>query len=119
MWLNDEDKNSKFFHRVVRGRQRQNFISSVATPKGRKEEVEEVERGVRDFFKENFKKEGSVRPIFSGLDFEKLSNRNNQELEKLFIEEEIKEALWNCNGSKSPSPDGFSFGFFSGLLGDN
>jgi len=29
----------------------------------------------------------------------------------VFIEEEIKESVWQCEGSKSPRPDGFNFNF--------
>jgi len=28
-----------------------------------------------------------------------------------FSEEEIRAAMWSCNSSKSPGPDGFNFGF--------
>ena len=28
-----------------------------------------------------------------------------------FIEEEIREAVWSCDCTKSPDPDGFNFGF--------
>lgn len=28
------------------------------------------------------------------------------------LEEEIKEAIWSCGGSKSPGPDRFNFDFF-------
>ena len=30
---------------------------------------------------------------------------------EVFSEEEVKEAVWQCEGSKSPSPDGFNFNF--------
>jgi len=28
-----------------------------------------------------------------------------------FTEEEIREAVWSCDSTKSPDPDGFNFGF--------
>ena len=28
-----------------------------------------------------------------------------------FTEEEVKEAVWQCEGTKSPGPDGFNFNF--------
>ena len=28
-----------------------------------------------------------------------------------FTEEEVKNAVWECGGSKSPGPDGFNFNF--------
>ncbi|XP_019435175.1 PREDICTED: uncharacterized protein LOC109341686 [Lupinus angustifolius] len=33
-------------------------------------------------------------------------------LESDFTDEEIKGAVWSCEADKSPSPDGFNFGFF-------
>ncbi|GJX91166.1 RNA-directed DNA polymerase, eukaryota, reverse transcriptase zinc-binding domain protein [Tanacetum coccineum] len=35
-----------------------------------------------------------------------------KDLERVFVEEEIKEAVWDCGLDKSPGPDGFTFGFF-------
>ncbi|XP_057808482.1 uncharacterized protein LOC131022959 [Salvia miltiorrhiza] len=33
-------------------------------------------------------------------------------IETPFTEEEIRTAVWNCEGGKSPGPDGFNFNFF-------
>lgn len=33
-------------------------------------------------------------------------------LKATFTEEEVKDAVWSCNGSKIAGPDGFSFSFF-------
>lgn len=32
-------------------------------------------------------------------------------LDAPFSEEDIKNAVWSCDGSKAPGPDGFSFSF--------
>lgn len=29
-----------------------------------------------------------------------------------FTEEEVKKAVWDCDSSKSPGPDGFNLGFY-------
>ncbi|GKD75321.1 hypothetical protein Tco_1333603, partial [Tanacetum coccineum] len=47
------------------------------------------------------------------MDFpNRLSLDQAQDLERSFSKEEIKEAVWGCNLDKSPSPDGFTFGFY-------
>lgn len=33
-------------------------------------------------------------------------------LTRYFSEEEVKQAIWDCEGSKSPGPDGFNFTFY-------
>lgn len=43
--------------------------------------------------------------------FNSLSLEDSASLEAPFSELEIREAVWNCNGSKSPGPDGFSILF--------
>jgi len=30
---------------------------------------------------------------------------------EVFSEEKVKEVVWQCEGSKSPDPDGFNFNF--------
>lgn len=41
-----------------------------------------------------------------------LSDGDSEWLERPFSEDEIKEAVWECDGNKSPGPDGFSLDFF-------
>lgn len=40
------------------------------------------------------------------------------ELEKPFEEEEVRRVVMECDGNKSPGPDGFFLCFLSILLGD-
>ena len=45
------------------------------------------------------------------VEFKRLNQEENLSLLATFTEEEIKEAVWQCEGSKSPGPDGFNFNF--------
>jgi hypothetical protein len=40
-----------------------------------------------------------------------LSIEDNAELIAPFSIEEVKEAVWSCDGNKSPGPDGFNLNF--------
>lgn len=42
----------------------------------------------------------------------RLDSCDGELLTRAFSEEEIKEVVWDCDGSKSPGPDGFNFEFF-------
>ncbi|GKD84144.1 putative RNA-directed DNA polymerase, eukaryota, reverse transcriptase zinc-binding domain protein [Tanacetum coccineum] len=46
--------------------------------------------------------------LFHGIVNNKLSRSR---INGLYIKDEIKEAAWNCGGSKAPGPDGFTFKF--------
>lgn len=41
----------------------------------------------------------------------KISDADNQFLVGAFLEDEVKQAVWSCGGSKSPGQDGFTFKF--------
>lgn len=51
------------------------------------------------------------RPVLDGIYFGFLKGEDKAFLEYPFMEAEIKEAIWHCDGSKSPRPDGYSFKF--------
>lgn len=52
-----------------------------------------------------------MRPTFSSGKLKKLQQGQITALESPFLETEIKEAVWACEGSKAPGPDGFTFTF--------
>ncbi|XP_057811305.1 uncharacterized protein LOC131025528 [Salvia miltiorrhiza] len=72
-----------------------------------------IKENVKTFFENHFKKTPRVLPMIPG-DFtaRKISAANNAELIKPFSESEIKEAIWSCDGDKSPGPDGFNLKFW-------
>ncbi|XP_057793132.1 uncharacterized protein LOC131009741 [Salvia miltiorrhiza] len=77
------------------------------------EDPKTIKENVKTFFENHFKKMPRVLPMIPG-DFtaRKVSAANNAELIKTFSESEIKEAIWSCDGDKSPGPDGFNLKFW-------
>jgi len=45
------------------------------------------------------------------VEFESLTWEDSMSLLKVFSEEEVRDAVWQFEGSKSPGPDGFNFNF--------
>ena len=80
------------------------------------EEKEVVKAKVKKFFEARFV--GESKPVIrlDNVQFTSLSNEDNVSLIEAVSEEEIKNVVWSCDSSKSPSPDGFNFDFIK-LLG--
>jgi hypothetical protein len=72
-------------------------------------DVDEVKEVVKNHFELNFAERSTNRPVLNGLVFYQLSQDDNVLLTGRFTEEEVREAIWNCDGNKSPGPDGFNF----------
>ncbi|GKV35106.1 hypothetical protein SLEP1_g43419 [Rubroshorea leprosula] len=111
-WLREGDNNTKFFHRCVRGRKRRNEINCIQVKGQQLTEVDEVKEGVASYFEDMFKDEGWERPTLDGIHFNKISQAESCMLSTKFTEEEIYKAVWDCDSSKAPGPDGFNFKFF-------
>ena len=65
----------------------------------------------KKLFEKRFKATRDFGVRLDGVQFKALSSEENLTLISTFREEEIKEAVWLCDGSKSPGPDGFNFKF--------
>lgn len=112
-WVKDGDTNSRFFHKCVERKGHSKGIKGLRI-KGRwLEGVEEVKEGARLHFAQQFAKgSGYGRLRTESLLGSKLNSADCALLEEKFSTEEIKKAVWDCDVSKCPGPDGFSFSFF-------
>ncbi|XP_058726636.1 uncharacterized protein LOC131597999 [Vicia villosa] len=106
LWLKEGDKNSSYFHNSLKERRRRNAITVVTDQNGSVDGVADVKRVVKDHFEDFYKEKNRSRPTPVGLDFRKLREEDRTWIERPFSEEEIKVAVWDCNGNKSAGPDG-------------
>ncbi|GKU92519.1 hypothetical protein SLEP1_g6233 [Rubroshorea leprosula] len=111
LWLKEGDANTKFFHRCVKGRWRRNEVNSIWINGEQLTEVETIKQETAKYFQDLFAEEQWSRPKLDGISFKQISQTDNEILIAAFSEQEIKEAIWNCDSSKSPGPDGFNFRF--------
>ncbi|GKV15232.1 hypothetical protein SLEP1_g26031 [Rubroshorea leprosula] len=73
------------------------------------EEPNIVKQEVREYFRKIFQDEQWDKPKLDGLQFKQLTEEDRIWLERAVSAEEVKQAVWECGGDKSPGPDGFSF----------
>jgi len=110
-WLQEGDANSKFFHGVMSARRRHNSIHMVSVGCTIVEGVPNIRATVFEPFSNHFKVVREARPSMGGSNFRQISSIEADNLTKPFSLEEVKRAVWDFDGSKSPGPDSISFDF--------
>lgn len=110
-WLKEGDRNTNFFHTVASIKRRKNAINSIEIEGEKISSPTRIKKEAVKFFKEIFREEHMERPVFEGLQFNKLSQDQAENLIKPFSNDEIDEAMASCDSDKAPGPDGFNFKF--------
>lgn len=111
-WIKEGDMNSRYFHCWISKRRKGNEIEGLWVGDSWIEEVEQVRNEVFSHFKAQFCTVTANRPSFpANFGQSKLEEADNVLLTAPFMEDEIRKAIWDCEPSRSPGPDGFSFGF--------
>ncbi|GKV50261.1 hypothetical protein SLEP1_g56973 [Rubroshorea leprosula] len=110
-WVSEGDANTRFFHRVAKGRRAQNNIAGLMCEGAWIEDPDLVKNEVYRYFRSLFQGESWNRPKPGNIRFQQISEEKKDWLERPFSAEEIEEALRSCDGSKAPGPDGYNFNF--------
>ncbi|KAJ9539609.1 hypothetical protein OSB04_026115 [Centaurea solstitialis] len=110
-WLLEGDENSKFFHTTIKFREKKNAMRGLEVNGEWVEDPERLKLHVFNFFKNKFSRDLEEKPSFNSSKTKKISRDDAIFLEAPFDEAEVWNAIRDCGSSKSPGPDGFSFGF--------
>ncbi|KAG5620558.1 hypothetical protein H5410_005776 [Solanum commersonii] len=113
-WFESEDRNTRFFHSLVKGRRNNLKVSRIMNEHGcwLDQEVEIAEEAIK-FYQKQFTQERDC------TDFSLLSHipmmitkQDNGLLGEISGEEEVKKTIFNLNGDSACGPDGFSGIFY-------
>nr|GEV03542.1 RNA-directed DNA polymerase, eukaryota, reverse transcriptase zinc-binding domain protein [Tanacetum cinerariifolium] len=100
-WLSDGDKNSSYFHKILKGRNNRSKILKLSDDVGINYEYEQIPQLFLKHF-EGFLGKAQLKMV------EDVSDK------------EIKKAIFEIDDSKAPGPDGFTTAFFKktwGIIG--
>ena len=114
-WLLQGDSNSAFFHRVANGRRRKSMMYSLQDGELQIQGTGDLLLHATAYYKNLFGPgEGNLMRFNSNTwpMEERLSVSYNAELDKPFLESEVKRAIYLMVKNKAPGPDGIHVEFF-------
>jgi len=122
LWFKDGDRNTIFFHVVVKRRNNSSRIHCLRIDNEATEDPKLIEDHILEFYKKNYVESISNVPDTTNMEdfissyiFELVSSEENMMLIKCPNFLEIKTVVFNLNGNSAPGHGGF--GFLSFLLG--
>ena len=101
-WFKNGDSCTKFFHSSLRWRRLRNEVKGVEVGGIWCEEPTTVRQEAKKLFENRFKATKDFGVRLDKVEFKFLSLENNISLTTAFSEEEIRDVVWLCDGSKSP-----------------
>ena len=110
-WFKNGDSCTRFYHSSLRWRRFRNDVKGEEVGGLWSEEPSTVRSEAKKLFENRFKATKDLGVRLDNVEFKILSYEDNLGLIKAFSEEEIRDAVWLCDGSKSPGPDGFNLNF--------
>lgn len=115
--MKNNDSNSEFYHSIIRWRRLRNGIKGVKVGGIWTEEPQVVRMEAKKLFEDRLLTTKDFGVRLGGVKFRSISSDDNVSLISDFTKEEVKEAVWQCDGSKSPGPDGFNFKNLYSIIG--
>ncbi|GKA58052.1 reverse transcriptase domain-containing protein [Tanacetum coccineum] len=112
-WLTDGDRNSKYFHTVLKGRAHRSRIKAVNNENGERFEGDRVADQFVQHFKNFLGKSDAVQSIdLESLKCNFVSEDGAKNMVRVVSDVEIKDALYDICDNKAPNPDGYSSKFY-------
>ncbi|GJT34263.1 RNA-directed DNA polymerase, eukaryota [Tanacetum coccineum] len=112
-WSIKGDENSKKFHGIINKRHNNLVIRGTIIDGEWIEDPNVVKNEFLSHFQSRFEAPCANRLVLDMVFPNRLSPEQAQDLERVFVKEEIKEAVWDCGLDKSPSPDGGNSSFIA------
>jgi hypothetical protein len=106
-----ETRTHVFFHLAAIIRQKRNQILSLEVDGKMLSNLVDIKIVIFNFFRNLYSHHDRSRPSRYHLEFQMLQPLSSAVLECPFSAEEIKAAVWNCEGNKAPGLDGVNLLF--------
>ncbi|GJS20997.1 RNA-directed DNA polymerase, eukaryota, reverse transcriptase zinc-binding domain protein [Tanacetum coccineum] len=113
-WLKEGDRNTTYFHRVIKSRQNKSRVESICNEAGIRFDGDQVPEQFVKHFQEFLGKEVTVKSIEDRDDLFtcKLTEEEALSMIKEVSNDEIKKAMFDIADVKARGPDGYTTCFF-------
>nr|XP_025607659.1 uncharacterized protein LOC112701072 [Arachis hypogaea] len=112
------DKNTRYFHNLASTRRRSNRIDALVINGRLVRNQDRIKLAIRDFYKNLYHQEASPLIGFCDGLVNKIQEEESAELERMPSVEETKDAVWDCESSKTPGYDGYNINFIKKCWGE-
>jgi len=112
LWCKLRNRNTKFFHLIANFRRAKSQIMMINHKGAELRSLPEIKYVVVDYFYNLYKALIGKKAKMGPVGFKRLNSKLSLRLERDVTLDEIKRCVWDCDGSKSPGPDGFNFKFY-------
>lgn len=113
------DANARYCHACVCGRRRRNQLLALRKGDLWVEDVEEIKSEVKCHFQNFFLEHNDHRSVLDGVHFPQISEDDNDVLTAPFRMEEVKEAVWRCEGIRVRDITRVQFYILQAVLGSH
>ncbi|KAJ0445701.1 putative RNA-directed DNA polymerase [Helianthus annuus] len=110
-WALEGDENSAYFHHIINSNISTNRMNGLMIDGVWVTCPLSIKESLFSFFANQFTEPMTVRPELVCPNLRSISELEATMLVNPFSLEEIKEAVWDCDGDRAPGPDGFNFKF--------
>ncbi|GKC73793.1 RNA-directed DNA polymerase, eukaryota, reverse transcriptase zinc-binding domain protein [Tanacetum coccineum] len=111
-WLREGDKNTAYFHSIIKTRRNKNRVKRIKDEKGTIYEGKDIAEQFVIHFKNFLGESKAVRPIEDIIFTNNISAEDADNMTREVTSKEIKEAIFDIDSNKASGPDGFSSEFF-------
>lgn len=112
-WLQDGDKNTRFFHNYASGRKKMNTLQRIKNDGGEWEEnTKEIQDVIENYFSKLFTAKTLDGRMSDRNMVKTVSSSDNEILLSEITPKEVKEAAFSMHPDKVPGPDGLNPIFF-------
>ncbi|XP_055830988.1 uncharacterized protein LOC129900030 [Solanum dulcamara] len=115
-WLQEGDHNTKFYHSYMKARRNNNRVFVIRDKDGVQQTgMKAINNAFLSYYAEMLGQANKGRQHVSNEIIKRgsvVTEAQRTQLEMVFTEKEVKEAMWGIDGNKSPGPDGYGSQFF-------
>ncbi|GJZ46414.1 RNA-directed DNA polymerase, eukaryota, reverse transcriptase zinc-binding domain protein [Tanacetum coccineum] len=111
-WLKEGDKNTAFFHNMIKARRNESRVESIKDEYGKVYEGSNVAEKFVLHFKKFLGESMPVKNIEEDLFINKINDEDVVKMTEEVTNDEIKSAIFDIDSNKASGPDGFSSEFF-------